>query len=135
MCLYLPDITYYDFRYPDATNIMIVTDEEEVSGTTETFKTKIPSTLFMYSRTWSHATYKYNNSGSSSLNTTIEVDGEELHTASNTKIHYILQIWEGDITPLQLNPDIFHEISLSHHENYCSGISCVGVVLIYREVL
>ena len=106
MCLYLPDITYYDFRYPDATNIMIVTDEEEVSGTTETFRTKIPSTLFMYSRTWSHATYKYNNSGSSSLNTTIEVDGEELHTASNTKIHYIWQIWEGDITPLQLNPDI-----------------------------
>ena len=38
MSAFLPDVDYYDFRYPNATNIMIVTDEESISGVSESFR-------------------------------------------------------------------------------------------------
>ncbi|MDL1975392.1 MAG: hypothetical protein LWX55_11575 [Deltaproteobacteria bacterium] len=120
-----PDIKYFDFRYPDATKMMIVTDEEFSNGT-ETFNIMAPSDHPMYSRTWSYAIYDW---GTGSTGGNIKIDSVELHSGSSSGGW---AIWEGDITPTQLFPDIFHEISLYHSE-YRAGASYVGIMLIYAE--
>ena len=124
-----PDIEYFDFRYPDATKMMIVTDEEFVDSATETFRIMAPGDYSMYNRTWSHAIY---DQGSGSTSGNIKIDGVELHSGSSSEGW---QIWEGDITPTQLFPNLFHEISLYHNENYGDDASYVGIMLIYTEPL
>jgi hypothetical protein len=119
-----PDIEYFDFRYPDATKMMIVTDEEFVHLATETFNIMVPGDHPMYSRTWSHAMIK----GSGDTSGNIKIDGVELHSGSSSAGW---QIWEGDITPTQLFPNIFHEISLYHYGS--DDASYVGIMLIYGE--
>ena len=119
-----PDIKYFDFRCPDATKMMIVTDEEFVDNTTETFNIMVPGDHPMYSRTWSHAIY---DTGSSSTSGNIQIDGETLHSGSSGEGW---AIWEGNII---IFPDIFHEISLFHNESYDNDASFVGVMLIYSE--
>jgi len=121
-----PDISYYDFRYPDATKMMIVVDEEFVDNTTETFRIKVPGDYSMYSRTWSHAVFDQGTSGTSG---NINLDGVVLHNGSCGEGWCI---WEGSITPTQLFPDIFHEISLYHNE-YGDDFSYGAIMLIYAE--
>jgi hypothetical protein len=121
-----PDIEYFDFRYPDATKMMIVTDEELVDRATETFRIMVPGDHPTYSRTWSHAIYDW-EFGSTDGN--IKIDGVVLHSASSSGGW---QIWEGDITPTQLFPNVFHEISLYQDYNN-AGASYVGIMLIYAE--
>ena len=106
--------------------MMIVTDEEFVHVTTETFNIMVPGDHPMYSRTWSHAIY---DQGSGSTSGNIKIDGVELHSGSSTDGW---AIWEGDITPTQLFPNVFHEISL-YHDHYYPGASYVGIMLIYAE--
>jgi hypothetical protein len=117
-----PDIKYFDFRYPDATKMMIVTDE--VNGGTETFRIMVPGAYSTYARTWSHAINDNSDYGGASGN--IQIDGVVLHSGSSNNC---LSIWEGDITPTQLFPDLFHEIALSTSKNW----SYVGIMLIYAE--
>ena len=124
MYTYLTNVKYYDFRCPNATKMMIVTDEESSNGQTETFRIMVPGDYSMYNRTWSHAIY-YGNGN-------IQIDGVELHSCGSAGGW---QIWEGDITPTQLFPNIFHEISLYHHESSGIGVSYVGIMLIYTEPL
>ena len=124
-----PAIQYFDFRYPDATKMMIVTDEEFVDGATETFRIMVPGDYSMYNRTWSHAIY---DQGGSSTSGNIQIDGAELHSGISGEGW---QIWEGDITPTQLFPNVFHEISLYHNEYNGDDASYVGIMLIYTEPL
>lgn len=45
-------LKYYDFRYPDATNMMIII--ESVTSSTEYFYVNIPTTFSTYAVDWSH---------------------------------------------------------------------------------
>jgi len=122
----LPYVTYYDFRYPAATKIMIVTDEEFSKGT-ETFRLRIPSSYTVYSRSWSHAlhsTYDFSFEGN------IKIDGTTLHSGSAANHRW--RIWEGTITPTQLSPNSYHTISV-YNGHSGRGDSYVGIVLIYSE--
>ena len=121
-----PDIDYFDFRYPDATKMMIVTDEELDDEATETFRIMLPGDYSMYNRTWSHAIYDW---GSGSTSGNIKIDGVLLHSRTEGGGWGIS---EGEITPTQLFPNLFHEISLYHNE-YNAGASYVGIMLIYAE--
>ncbi len=107
-------IKYYDFRYPDATKMMIVADKELSEKSTETFRIKVPSNIPVYSRTWSF----YNKNYYSNM----EIDGVVLHTGADG-------IFEGDLTISQLSPDQYHEVSLWNNYGQAYG----SVMLIYRE--
>ena len=124
MYAFLPGVSYYDFRSPDATNIMIITDEETVDNATQTFRVKVPLGYIVYA-TWSHA---IRDVGSSSTSGNIKIDDELLNSGSSGEGW---AIWEGDITPLQLVPNEFHEISLYHNGYSTADYSYVGIVLIY----
>jgi len=116
-----PTISYYDFRYPSATNMMIVIDEKIGAGT-ETFRIMVPNTYSVYGRTWSHAIH-----GNSGTDGSVSIDGTTLHSGG---IGGNWGIWEGDISPSQLFPDLFHEIALWAERND----AYVAVMLIYTEL-
>lgn len=120
MYTYLTYVKYYDFRCPNGTKIMIVTDEEATRYATETFRIMVPSDHPMYSRTWSHAI-------SSEGEGNIKIDGATLNSFGYSGGW---QIAEGNITASQLFPDVFHEISLYHGYR---GTSYIAIVLIYSE--
>ena len=123
----ISSITYYDFRHPNATHIMIITDEISKNGT-ESFRIMVPATHFVYSRTWSHAQH-YARCCTGSQTGNIKIDEELLNSGTGTTSGW--KIWGGDITPLQLYPDVFHEVTLYNPKsNYDSF---VGIVIIYVE--
>lgn len=127
----MPYTEYYDFRYPEAEKIMIITDGEGGSNNTEYFKILIPESYTIYSRTWSFyfhvmgsAIGDYVNEGN------LKVD--------DTKIIGVGQdwdgIWEGKLTPTQLSPDQYHTISIyNFDDNYGNSTSYAAIVLIYKE--
>ena len=126
----IPSITYYDFRYPGATNMLIATDEVTLSGSTETFQIMVPSTYFLYSRTWSHAISNIYDYGYGSTTGNIKIDDDTLNSKT---FNDGWSIFEGDITPLQLYPDIYHVISLYQSGSRNNDTSFVGIVILYSQ--
>ena len=126
----LPYINYYDFRYPDATKISIITDECGGTGT-GSFNLLIPGTYTVYSRTWSHAL----QNTSSNWGTTghIAVDGTVLNSGGNRSTGgSYWWIWNDTMSPNLLSPDVWHEVTVAN--NYGSyGNHYVAIVLIYAE--
>jgi len=121
----LSEINFYDFRYPYAQSIIIVTDETSSGTGPESFRVKIPVDHPVFSRTWSHAIVGtggyFPNSNLKLDNALIDNIGCRGFCAS-----------EGELTPIQLLPDQFHEVVLEHSG---SAWSYVGLVLIYSEPL
>lgn len=127
MYTYLTYVSYYDFRCPNATKIMIVIDEEIVDNSTECFRIKVPMAYSVYDRTWSHAIRDVDTNSTTS---NITIDGVQLNSGNSGGGW---QIWEGDITPAQLYLDVFHEICL-YVNGYGSNDPCyVAIMLIYSE--
>jgi hypothetical protein len=106
------DVTYYDFRYPNATNMILVAEDSNVGNAY--FTIKIPSSYGYYERGW-------NVSGSFASFTLNGVKNPNVvYNASNHKY--------GIITASQLLPDIDHTVSVvSNYANY--GV----LIIIYRE--
>lgn len=128
MYVYIDEIKYYDFRYTHATKIMIIVDEESENNTTETFRVEVPSDYFVLNATWSLHVVEYHDDSNRG---DLKIDDILLYSGSSTGS----DIWEGMITPVQLSPNVFHEITLY---NVCSGYSCNGdswaaLMLIYSE--
>ena len=125
MSVTLPTVKYYDFRYPNATSIKIITDE--ALRTTDTFRFMIPSNHIIYNSTWSHAvkdveSYPYSGSVSQ-----LDIDGVLLHEVSfNSNGNW--RILEGRITADLITPDIYHEIAIL--PSYANGYG--AIVLQYR---
>ena len=115
----LPDVKYYDFRYPEANKLMIVADAQDREGT-DTFDIKIPSDVTVYERTWSLYAI---------IRGSIVIDGETISTGSG--------YFYGSLTPTQLRPDVFHIVSVvslpSGRYPYSSGKVYVGIALVCRE--
>jgi len=125
----LPYVIYYDFRYPAATKIMIITDEE-TGNEAETFRMRIPSDYTVHSRTWSLAVHANTKWSDSYTQGTVKIDGTELR--SGRAYGKSWSIWNGSITPTQLSPDTYHTVLVRNNENHGKGTSYVGIVLIYR---
>jgi len=115
MQLFPSDIKHYDFRYPDATKMMIVADET-TAGVTDTFRIKIPSDIPVYNRTYSY----YGKHGYDSMG----IDGVELHKGSG--------IAEGELTVSQLSPDEYHEVWIYVYQ-YGNHRAYGAILLIYKE--
>jgi hypothetical protein len=114
--------TYYDFRYPNATHLMLIV--EWVYSGTDSFQIKLPGSFGYYERSWSlgkdRGEAKYNLDGA-----TIAYH----HEAWN-----VWQISQGMLTAPQLVPDQFHWIEVWQstlglgYYGYAYG----GLALVYR---
>lgn len=125
----LPYVIYYDFRYPAATKIMIITDEE-AGNEAETFRMRIPSDYTVYSRTWSLAVHG-DTASYAYVEGALKIDGTELYSGRASGKSW--SIWNGSITPTQLSPDTYHTVLVRNNEQHGKGTSYVGIVLIYKE--
>lgn len=132
MSVTLPEaIKYFDFRAPDATEMIIVVDKELVSGETETFNINVPTNHALYSSTWSHSIYNYDDS--CNPYGTIKIDASVLHSVySSGPVGW--RIWAGDIDSEYISPGTFNEISLYHYSNGSTNdASYVGIMFIYDD--
>lgn len=115
------DIKYYDFRYPQANIIKIITDEAK--NYTDTFRFLIPSSYTIYNRSWSHHQFESDCCGTAG---NIKLDGVTLSTLSAGG----WRTAEGELTEAQLAPDIYHTVSMMGD---IDGWSYAAIVLLYSE--
>jgi len=119
------DIKYYDFEYPNANRMMLITDM--VTGEySDSFNLTIPLPLEyrLYEGSWSHYYWHTNPHARYSR---LEIDGDTFSTIDKNEGTYYQY---GKYTPEQLEVDIPHEISIT--QEISSITTGVAVVLIYR---
>lgn len=134
MYMALPDVKYYDFRYPNATDMMIIVDETHTDSETGSFNVKLPSELTFYSRTWSHCIHTRDDSDDTYGG--IQIGETELNSSNgHHSTGEYWQIWEGELTITQLPLDEYRTLSVWQEEHsYGDDFSSyVGLVLIYKE--
>ncbi len=115
--LTLPDVNYYDFRYPNATHMLWV---RKNSGT---MKINIPASFEIDERSWvMGANYTYGGASASFI-----LDGVTL-----ARFTYSINSWQcahGVLTEEQLLPDLMHTIKVPTQN--VSNFS--ALTLVYRD--
>jgi len=91
----VPGLTYYDFRYPNATHLMLI---GETGGDGNSFTVQLPSTFVYYSRSWALVNW----GGAAYFN----VDGQNSESICCGNPYY------GTLTPAKLLPDVVHTITV-----------------------
>lgn len=111
--------TYYDFRYPNATHLMLIV--EWVYAGTDSCEVNLPGSFAYYERSWSLG------GDTGGWDSWYKVDGTEVHRWSG---YHDWHTAEGTLTPTQLPPDQPHwiEIGVQDSTFYVYG----GLALAYR---
>jgi hypothetical protein len=105
----LTDVTYYDFRYPNATDLLLVA-ENLLDNSGNDFTIEIPSSFAYFERSfalWDHTEIEY-----------FRVDGTDM-----PRIYWDGETAYGTITAAQLSPDTSHDIQVDDY-----GV----LVIVYR---
>jgi hypothetical protein len=102
-----PNPTYYDFRSPNANNLMFIAEKDEGAG--NQFTVQLPSSFSYYERSWS----LYSTDGCYGK---IELNGTTISTTCGPVVY-------GTLTASQLPPDTTHTIAVRTHG---------GLALVYR---
>ena len=110
-------LKYYDFRYPDATKMIIIT--ESITSGTNFFKVTIPTTFSTYAVDWSHYNYHPTTYDYSRL----YLNGVQVSYIQTTAINYGSFIGQFD-------NGIEHTVEVTAES---SATSRVGLVLEYAE--
>jgi len=122
----LPSVTYYDFRYPTATNFEIIADEE-LSRTHETFQYQIPLTHIIQEASWSFASSVANASYSN--DNVLRIDGVLINLHNNPPLGWTITY---DIIPsTYLSKEVFHEVDI--HNDSVGYDAYTAIVFIYNE--
>ena len=116
-----PGGIYYDFRYPNATKMMLIA--EWVDGATDSFEVNLPGTFVFDERSWSL--------GSNYIRAAkYEINGVAIFQGDASYPLYTWGTKQGVLSYLQLLPDQFHTISVANTGGeYTYG----GLALEYRE--
>jgi hypothetical protein len=122
------NIAYYDFRYPEATNLILVADHADVNKPNESFEINIPRQLTVYESFWSGAQFGINIDGYSTHQPGECVLNDE-KLASLDPGGERWGLWSGELTKTKFPPDTNHKLSVSavNRSSYC------GIAIVYRE--
>ncbi|GAB4423902.1 MAG: hypothetical protein Kow0031_02640 [Anaerolineae bacterium] len=112
----LGSINYYDFRYPNATHMMLVA--EWVNGGKDPFDFNLPSSHTYFERSWSAGT-------GTSYSVSLYLDGIKIIDRTDN-----LSV-SGFFSPLQLLTDQFHTIEVQD-SGYSHQYGYGGLALVYR---
>ena len=111
--------SYYDFRFPDATDLVLVGDWVcgNDYGQADTFQVRLPNGLNYYERSWSlGATYDEDDYSHSTIPHDLawyKLDGATLeHFTISRDYHPDWQTTYATFSPIQLLPDGFREIEV-----------------------
>jgi len=114
-----PEIGYYHFHYPNATNVMLIAGYADAVAW-DSFELQIPGEFAVYERAWLHAAF---DTGSE-----LQLDGVRLNSLDRC-----WGCWSGtkydEIQLQQLAPEQLHTVRVS----YGGGHAVSAVSLVYRE--
>lgn len=110
-------LKYYDFRYPDASKMMLIVESIQNGG--NYFKVTIPSSFSTYAVDWSH----YNKDLGYDDNSYAYLNGAEVSSISGTSVHY------GSFTGQFIN-GIEQVVNIKAQDE---AIGRIGLVLEYAE--
>ncbi len=121
---------YYDFRYPNADNLMIAADALFQDTEKDTFTLKIPSNMTVYERSWLHYAY-FIYTGVHSTRSVMKIDGNVISDLGGSEE----AIWNcGRLTVSQLGVDLSHTISVESIDNsHFVEKAFDAIVLVYQE--
>lgn len=129
-------IKYYDFRYPDAENIMIVAEAAELkeedtstSSAEETFKITVPDIYIIERCTWSYA-IRPTPDQNRSVSGWISIDEIKVTSQSDKSDTWIFENGKIDMPSGETRQFL---INIHGESVYDSGISYGGIVLIYKK--
>jgi hypothetical protein len=112
--------TYYDFRYPNASHLMLIVEWIYDYGT-DSFQVELPGSFAYYERSWSLGTV--NGAGCYKL------DGATIQGHIDSP----WQISEGTLTAVQMSPDQFHTVEVDTcYSSHCGRDCYGGLALVYR---
>ena len=119
-----PGVTYYDFRYPNATHMTLIAEWSGTS-TTDSFQITVPGQFAYYQRSWSHAHHSFGGTGGS----TYRLDGSVIDENAAYNGQWVTD--EGILTGAQLLPDQLHTISIE--VGWYVPEAHGGLALVYKE--
>ncbi len=100
-------VTHYDFRYPNATNMMLIVEwSQDAWGS---FDVKLPGSYAYYERSWSL------------MDSVLNLDGIRISDGNQKLMH-------GTLTATQLLPDEYHTVQVGEWRSNYGGLA-----LIYRR--
>lgn len=120
-------VDYYDFRYPDATNLMLVADHADADRPNESFEIIIPRQITVYESFWSSAQFGIRTYYNSRYPGECVLNDEKLASLDPGGERW--RLWSGELTKAKLPPDTNHKLSVSadNRSSYC------GIAIVYRE--
>ena len=129
------DVKYYDFEFPNANRMMLITEWVEGSGEivhSDQFNLTIPTECELYEASWSHH-FSCSEYWDYSRVKITDADYYPVFTISEFagRSNYI----NGEFTPEQLSADgMLHIVTVEQYRHYSGGYGKTGValVLIYR---
>ena len=133
--------TYYDFRYPNATHLMLIGEwvYGGYHGQTDFFDVKLPGNLTYYERSWSFGRWTSDTDCTTGTPTTIawyQLDGTTIQSYTNSCPGLDWQTSQGTLTAAQLLPDQFHRIAvhaIGYYTNYDYYVYAYGgLALVYQ---
>lgn len=102
-----PTLTYYDFRYPNATNLLLAIEDVQTEGT-ESFDI-LDTSFTYYERSWGLGLPYGDCYGSCDNYTTYKLDDIEIHRITGD---YLTRFDTGFLSAAQLPPDDPHTIAI-----------------------
>jgi hypothetical protein len=139
------NVKYYDFRYPQATQIIVAVDKEDRHQATSSFNINVPASLNVYERSWSHRVqiFRYEKDHPEYLKGNVKIDDIVLHEYDSLPIindeDPPWHSWEGTMTAHQLYPDRYCTMSVYNYNyyrrDYDQAISTgyLGICIIFSE--
>jgi len=118
---------YYDFRYPNATHLLLIAEAIYPLGS-ETFEVNLPGDLTYYEKSWTHALEEYYPN----------LDGSTLYL-NDVAINYLdknddWSFGHGSFVAAQLPVDTFHIIKVDLTGPFDRGNAFAGLAIIYQDV-
>jgi hypothetical protein len=117
--------SYYDFRYPNATDLFLIADVMYDQGV-DSFDVQIPSEYTYYERSWWSAVY---DEGSYDSNARFYISGNLI---SELVAYYGWSDNWGTLTPTQLPPATYSTYQVDFYDDR-GGHALGGIALIYSE--
>lgn len=116
-------VSYYDFRYPDATNLLLIASHADTTNPQKDFEVNVPLKLTVYESSWSH-------NGIRLYGSNCKLDDKDISYFSRTDFQFGTNEFTKDTFP-QGKTHYFSAILSaedSQARTYC------GVAIVYKEV-